>query len=219
RTSKRMVDTTGGLRAIDARMNAQRVMASRSLIDPFILHKQLGTAMRIRYGSECDLSRAVDLFDRTNQFNISLLRTASIDLAKNSNQYLVSVEITDNYSNSGTISMLLAHSEENSLVIDEFVVSCRALGRRLENVFFTSMLDVILKNSNCGAKVLRIHWKAGPRNSPAMNWLSEIAHNDFRPDDSGILEIEIDSLPQVNQNMELAQQLIERWDFDARNKK
>jgi hypothetical protein len=51
-----------------------------------------------------------------------------------------------------------------------------------------------------------------------MNWLSEITHNGFRPDDSGILEIEIDALPQVSQNKELAQQLIKGWDFHARNK-
>jgi FkbH-like protein len=213
RTSKRMVDTTGGLRAIDAKMNAQRVTASVSIVDPVILHKQLGTAMRIRYGSECDVNRAVDLFNRTNQFNMSLLRTTSIDLANNSNKHLASVEIKDNYSNSGTISMLLAHLEGSCLVIDEFVVSCRALGRKLENVFFISMLEEILKQSNCGARTLRIKWQVGPRNSPAINWLSEIAQNGFDPDDSGVFDLDIDLILQAPQNRELAQQLIERGDF------
>jgi predicted enzyme involved in methoxymalonyl-ACP biosynthesis len=57
------------------------------------------------------------------------------------------------------------------IIVEEWVISCRALGRELEDLMAASALSAVMKQ----AKVAWFHHRTGPRNAPAREWLARIA--------------------------------------------
>ena len=71
----------------------------------------------------------------------------------------------------GTIAVLAATLERGGdLRVDELCVSCRALGRRLEDTMLTQALLCAAGDDQPGAVVFRV--AEGPRNAPARRWLA-----------------------------------------------
>ena len=92
--------------------------------------------------------------------------------------------MSDNLSDSGVIAILVAHSDKD-LVLDELTVSCRALGRNLENIMLPYLFKIAsdkLQTNN----MVQIGYKCGPRNSPALSWLSAITNSELSSD-SGVV--------------------------------
>ena len=66
--------------------------------------------------------------------------------------------------------ILICKKENEKLLVDELTFSCRALGRNIENIVISKMLQISKEYLNTNA-VANIYYKKGPRNTPAMTWL------------------------------------------------
>lgn len=174
RTSVFSRDSTEGIRAKDVTVSSIRNRFIERIEDPLKLHKTLDTRLKIQTGNDVNLERAQDLFLRTNQFNVALQRI-KIDKVKihEKSEFLATASLTDKYSDSGVISALHGKISPLGILIDEFVISCRALGRKLETVIFIKMLNqlAIIKNNENNSVYLM--WQFGPRNAPSLNWLEK----------------------------------------------
>lgn len=119
-------------------------------------------------------NRAVELFQKTNQFNISLSRTSRESLETtllNPTSILLTIEATDIFSKSGIIGAVLAQDDE----ILEAVISCRALNRGLENhILLRCVAEICLFNN---IEAIRFLEKNGPRNMPALEWFKSVKTN------------------------------------------
>jgi predicted enzyme involved in methoxymalonyl-ACP biosynthesis len=63
---------------------------------------------------------------------------------------------------------------ENVIIISEFVISCRALGRGIEKYIFKSMLDVMKDIGDFDSKTeIRAEFLSTSRNIPASDFLIE----------------------------------------------
>ena len=71
------------------------------------------------------------------------------------------------------IGMVLVRFESSQATIDEVVISCRALGRRLEDSIVLGAIRVALD----GIDVSQLSFSpaAGTRNEPALKWLRSLA--------------------------------------------
>ena len=49
----------------------------------------------------------------------------------------------DKFGESGLISVIILISDETEIKIDTFLMSCRVMGRKLENVIFNELLDAL----------------------------------------------------------------------------
>jgi FkbH-like protein len=145
---------------------------------------QLGTELRVGVDIQAAVARLADLSGRVNQFNTAFRRLGEAEVAA----YLaddaacaVAVDLRDRFSDSGIVAGAFARrGVGGELVVDEIVVSCRALGRDLEMV----ILAVLLRGAHecLGGDQVRIEFVTGPRNAPALTSLEALVG---RPVDDG----------------------------------
>ena len=89
-----------------------------------------------------NLERAVQLTNRTNQFNLTTIRYDQRDIMKilaDKNQEILCVNLRDKFGTYGIISIIYLKKINNSVYIENFLMSCRALGRKVE----IALLDFI----------------------------------------------------------------------------
>jgi FkbH-like protein len=204
RTSSFTKDSTHGLRQEDASMNKKRRQTAIRLGDPLTLHQSLETKLKIQLGDLVDFERAEDLFSRTNQFNLSLKRTkVNLNELNKGNKFLATASLEDKFSDSGVIAAIHGQIVENQILVDEFVISCRALGRNLESAIFYELLVGVMELKTISSSQFLIEWKKGPRNLPSLNWLTKDLHVSINGED-GIERLELAVIPN---NIDLKKQL------------
>lgn len=90
-------------------------------------------------------TRAAQLTQKTNQFNLTTRRYTELEIARrmdDPNWFLISLQVTDRYGDNGIVGLLMVEKLKESLVIDTFLLSCRVIGRTIETamlVFVTTL--------------------------------------------------------------------------------
>jgi FkbH-like protein len=89
------------------------------------------------------LARAVQLCQRTNQFNLTTLRHTQADLEAlmASGAEAFTVAVRDRFEDSGITGLAVLTNRGDEYEIDTFLLSCRVLGRRVEDAFLAFLID------------------------------------------------------------------------------
>jgi FkbH-like protein len=95
--------------------------------------------------SSQNLSRASQLTLKTNQFNLTTKRYNEIDIKKinqDKNSIIKLISLKDIYGDHGIVGLyIIKKINTNTSVIDTFLMSCRILGRYLENYMIKLCID------------------------------------------------------------------------------
>lgn len=94
---------------------------------------------------ENELERVVQLCSKTNQFNVTTKRYTAAEisaLAKDPNHMIFVAYMKDKYGDSGLVSVVILLAEKEAVNIDTFLMSCRVMGRKLEQVIFNEIADI-----------------------------------------------------------------------------
>lgn len=89
-----------------------------------------------------ELERVTQLVGKTNQFNVTTKRYTKAEIeaiAENPQNAVYVVYASDKYGDSGLISVLILVGEEEKARIDTFLMSCRVMGRKLEDVIINEI--------------------------------------------------------------------------------
>jgi len=101
--------------------------------------------VNIRPMLTADLARVAQLTQRTNQFNLTNIRRSASEighlLGDGGAECLV-VEAADRFGDYGLVGTLIFCLGEDSLVTDTFLLSCRALGRKVEHHMLTRLGEI-----------------------------------------------------------------------------
>ncbi len=119
-------------------------------------------------------ARITELANKTNQFIFNYRRysAAQVDAMLSSPDWrIVTVSLADRLSDSGLIGVCVGRHREGFAELDECFVSCRALGRGIEDVIVLGAVERILERF--GTKRLKVLFKAGPRNAPAAAFVEK----------------------------------------------
>ncbi len=87
--------------------------------------------------------RITQLVNKTNQFNLTTPRVVPADverLASDPRAFTRTVRLKDRFADHGLISVLFGHDEDEHLLIDAWLMSCRVLGRGVERLLFNDLL-------------------------------------------------------------------------------
>ncbi len=98
--------------------------------------------------SKNNLQRVNSLIEKTNQFNFTYNRTKRSDilsLLNKNNHYLFCGNLRDKFGESGIIYVIIASVSKSSLVIQDWVMSCRVFGRGVEEAAFNHLSDWVKK--------------------------------------------------------------------------
>lgn len=92
--------------------------------------------------------RITQLINKTNQFNLTTRRRTEAQVAALENEPAVvtmQAHLSDRFGDLGMIAVLIAreteHDAEPGLEIDTWLMSCRVLGRQVEDAMFAALLD------------------------------------------------------------------------------
>ncbi|MDQ3681645.1 MAG: HAD-IIIC family phosphatase, partial [Bacteroidota bacterium] len=91
---------------------------------------------------EIDLDRALQLTIRTNQFNLNGIRKTREEISKAIQDHTSLnwiIEVKDRFGNYGKAGLLLAKVDQDTLVIETFLLSCRVLGRNVEDIVLSEL--------------------------------------------------------------------------------
>ena len=126
-------------------------------------YKQLDLEIYIHNLSNENKDRCVQLINKTNQFNATTLRLTEHDLSKYKIYVLGAKDKYNDYENMG---ILITTEKDNSIIIENYLMSCRFLGKGLENEFIQWLLSYA-KNKNYEKVIGKII--ITDRNEPVRN--------------------------------------------------
>lgn len=116
------------------------------------------------------LSRIAQLTQKTNQFNMTTRRYGEEEIARmaGSGRYLIlSLRAQDKFGDHGIVGVAMAEKEKSAWKIDNFLLSCRVIGRRIEDAF---MAYLIREARAASVEKLIGEFISTKKNAPAENF-------------------------------------------------
>ena len=179
--------------------------------------------------SEALVSRAAQLSNKTNQFNLRTCRydeSAIREITGEKTAISFLVHLQDKFGDHGNVGLVIARRTENVAFLDTFLLSCRVLGRHLE----AWMLDQCVKTLRAEqVDFLFAEFVPTERNEVAANFLEEhgfISEAEWSHDLRNTWELAMDKNVMgknvMNKNgarffaLDLAQALVPHMDIYAR---
>ncbi len=148
--------------------NAARESARRQFTDLHGYLRSLDTRVELRPVCAQLLPRAHQLFTKTNQFNLTTRRYTAAELeafAADASCRLLMARAQDRFGDLGWIgAILLRGIGEPQVVIDSFVLSCRAMGREIETALLNHVKQVCFGLESC--RELLAEYRPTARNLP-----------------------------------------------------
>jgi len=143
---------------------------SVSNLDEFL--KQLDITVKIKKSNKFLIPRISQLTLKTNQFNLTTKRYQEEEirnLSKDDNYEVGCAQVIDKFGDNGITGAFIINKKENVWILDTFLLSCRIMGRGVED----AILSEILKEAK-SKKVDKIKAEFIPteKNKPAENFLS-----------------------------------------------
>ena len=92
---------------------------------------------------DSEVERVVQLINKTNQFNVTTKRYTQVEveeIAANPNNAIYVVCSSDKYGDNGLISVIILCESNVEVRIDTFLMSCRVMGRKLEDVILNELV-------------------------------------------------------------------------------
>jgi len=143
--------------------------------------KMLKMKIEYRLNNKKEFDRIFSLTNKVNQFIFTYKRFSKNQIKeyiKNPNKFVFTIALKDKFSDSGNIGVIFFSKTNNIIKLDELCVSCRALGRKLENYFIFYPLKILSKKIKFD-KFL-IEFVNGPKNKPAKNYFGELQKKTFK---------------------------------------
>jgi len=119
-----------------------------------------------------DIARVAQLTQRTNQMNTSLVRMTEAEVRAFPGECLT-VRVRDRFGDYGLTGAMLFHAANGTLVVDAFMLSCRALGRGVEHRMLARLGEIAAAR---GLQTLDVTFVAGKRNQPAAAFLTAVGN-------------------------------------------
>lgn len=126
--------------------------------------RELGITVRVAPAADAEAGRLSQLTLRTNQFNLTTERMQPADvedLIRDPGALVLAVRVADRFGDSGIVGAILARREGDTLAIGNVVLSCRVLGRGVEQAALSALLEHARAG---GAAAVTGTYRRSPRN-------------------------------------------------------
>ena len=117
-----------------------------------------------------DAPRVAQLTQRTNQMNATLVRRTVSEIGALDAECRT-VRVRDRFGDYGLTGVMIFRVSAETLLVDTFLLSCRALGRGVEHRMLAHLGEIALGR---GLGFVEIPFVAGPRNKPAELFLASV---------------------------------------------
>jgi len=129
------------------------------------------------------VARVADLTQRTNQFNATTTRRSAGEIARllaTGDADCWAVEVRDRFGDYGLVGVVIFTTEAEALRIDTFLLSCRVLGRRVEDTVLARLARVA---ADRGRGSTLFPYRPTPKNTPIREFLGRLGADPVEGDD------------------------------------
>jgi len=116
------------------------------------------------------IPRVAQLTQRTNQFNLTTKRYLEADVerfAKSDNHEVKYLKLKDRFGDMGLVGVAILEYKNDMALIDSFLMSCRIIGRRVEDVLLRYCIECALRK---GMQEIYGHYLKTKKNSQVSNF-------------------------------------------------
>jgi FkbH-like protein len=114
----------------------QRLESSTTSLEDF--YRDLRMEVSVRPVDDFAFPRVVDLFGKTNQFNLTTRRHSAGRLSEmlaDPGYGVFSLKVTDRFGDNGIVGVAVVRIDDAMAVVDSMLMSCRVIGRTVETAF------------------------------------------------------------------------------------
>ena len=186
--------------------NAQRKKLQLEFADYGEFLKSLNMRAEICAFKEIYLPRIAQLTNKSNQFNLTTRRytQAEIENIYRQPEYLCLYgKLQDKFGDNGVVAISIGHLEEDTMVIDLWLMSCRVLKRDMEK----AMMDVfVAKAKAMGAKKIFGIYLPTAKNEMVKNFYGEQGFTLLEESESGSKwELDVNNYKKQNTVIDVAE--------------
>jgi FkbH-like protein len=126
--------------AIRGNLERKALKTNAGNLDDYLA--QLDIQVQLAPFDEINLPRIVQLINKTNQFNLTTRRRADAEVRAllSAGAYTQAMRARDRFGDNGLTGVLIAVPGGDALRVDTWLMSCRVLGRRLDEVMFAALV-------------------------------------------------------------------------------
>ncbi len=154
-----------------ARVSRRRLEADAGTLEDFIASLQ--QEILIESLHDGSLARAAQMCQRTNQFNLTTHRYTSANLEfllRGNTAEVYTLAVRDKFGDNGITGLAILRFEETQAEVDSLLLSCRILGRKIEDVFLAFLVQRALKR---GVRHLVGRYIPTPKNGQVAGFYPE----------------------------------------------
>ena len=136
------------IKTIQYKNNAEREKFKKGFNDYFEYLKSLNIKVFIAKAESATVPRIAQMTQKTNQFNLTTKRYTETDI----NEYIkkdfliFTLKVVDRFGDNGITGLIIINTQEDVPDIDTFLLSCRILGKNIEEVFLKEVLKTLFNN-------------------------------------------------------------------------
>jgi len=127
--------------SIQQNLERQNLAGSAGSLDEYLA----GLEIRVELFpfDDLNLARIVQLINKTNQFNVTTRRRTETEVRALMTQgcYTQAMRTSDRLGDSGLTGVMIAIPEGDTLRLDTWLMSCRVLGRRIDEAMFAALVE------------------------------------------------------------------------------
>ncbi len=179
--------------------DCKRKEAADNVMDLLEFLKSLQQVCTVGAFDETNLQRAVQLTNKTNQWNLTTQRMTEGEVRlrmSDSSYYTLWVRHRDKFGDSGLISVLIARQIGDVLDIENWLMSCRVINRGVEDCAFRELLGEARRR---GVMVIRGMYRPTAKNAMVSNFYGDLGFQCVARDENGAAQWELKLSENVKQ--------------------
>jgi len=133
----------------------------------------LRTTVGVEELNQANLPRAAQLLNKTNQMNLSTRRMSEVDFdawAREKSRRAWTFRVSDKFGDSGLTGILSVEIDGSRARIIDFVLSCRVMGRKIEEAMLHVAIDWA---RSAGIQEVRANYSQTPKNKPCYDFFQK----------------------------------------------
>ena len=149
--------------------NRQKLESSTENLNEYL--KKLDIKIKIKLDDKFSISRISQLILKTNQFNLTTKRYQEEEIrefVKDETMIVGCSEVEDKFGENGITNVFIIKTKPNEWIIDTFLLSCRIMGRGIEEGIIGKILEIA---KNKGIEKIIATFIPTEKNKPAENFL------------------------------------------------
>ncbi|MGE0267277.1 MAG: HAD-IIIC family phosphatase [Candidatus Omnitrophota bacterium] len=145
-------------------------------------YRSLEMEIDVNRADDFSFQRIAQLTQKTNQFNMTTRRYSQEDIlrfSRSKDHCVLYVKVNDKFGSSGLVGVSILEYKNDDALIDSFLLSCRILGRGIEQVFLKATLMAACQH---GSRLVTAEFMPSAKNALAESFYPD---NSFKPVDTG----------------------------------